>query len=200
MGADHRVGRDNPADAERVAGDFGRGSSSAVETVRSRVRRIVSFRGYGIPKNEQEDLVQEVMVQLWRTATRESNAAGPRFWGLVEVVAARRCIDWLRTSRSSVPLEESMAEKRPGPLAKTLDRERLALASQALAELDEPCQRLIYLQAGLDLPYREIARILGKSEGALRVQMYRCVRQARRILASLSGASERRTVVRRNEE
>ena len=33
------------------------------------------------------------------------------------------------------------------------------------------------------LTYREIAPILGKTEGALRVQMHRCVEAARRLLA-----------------
>jgi DNA-directed RNA polymerase specialized sigma24 family protein len=31
------------------------------------------------------------------------------------------------------------------------------------------------------LSYREIAPLLGKTEGALRVQLYRCIERARRV-------------------
>ena len=165
-----------------MARAFATGDPAAVETVRARVCRILAFRGYGIPREDRKDLEQEVMVQLWRSVGRESFQTGAGFWGFVEVVSTRRCIDWLRTGKEMTPLPATIAEERPGPLSGMLARERRELAYSALAQLGKPCRDLIYLHAGLRMPYRKIARILGKSEGALRVQMHRCLQQSRRIL------------------
>ena len=50
-------------------------------------------------------------------------------------------------------------------------------------------QRLLphELVVGQDKSYREAAAMLGKSEGALRVQMYRCIREARGLLEKKAG-------------
>ena len=110
-------------------------------------------------------------------------AAG--FWAFVEIVAARRCVDWLRSQKTTAVLSEGLVDARNGPLGDTLEHERLELASETLAGLEEPCRKLIYLHAGLAKSYGEISSLLGKSEGALRVQMYRCLQAARRVRADL---------------
>lgn len=152
--------------------------------MRQRVHAIVSFRGYGIPTEDRKDLEQEVMTQVWQAVNR-SGFSGDKFWGFVEVVGARRCIDWLRTRKRLVDLDEKAATTAPGPLGVTLDRERTELAHAALAQLAKPCRDLIYLHFALRKPYKELSGLLGKSEGALRVQLHRCVGEARRILAEL---------------
>lgn len=131
-------------------------------------------------------------MQLWQQANRARFEAGPRFWGLVELVASRRCIDWFRARKETLSLDAIEVEPSAGrenPLAETLSRERSERAWAALARIEQPCRELILLHAGLNRTYAEIAGILGKSEGALRVQMYRCVRSLRAVLGE-SGARE----------
>lgn len=170
--------------SEEVARGFRKGDTVAVERVRARVRRIVRFQGYGVPPEDRHDIEQEVMSQLWQSASRDRFDVSAGFWGLVGTVTVRRCIDWLRTRRSNVELVATLEETSPGPLGKLLKRERRELADEAFSELGKPCRDLINLHAGLQLPYRKIAGILGKSEGALRVQMSRCLQQARQIVMS----------------
>lgn len=165
------------------------GSAEAVAEVRERIRRIVRFRGYRIPRDEQKELEQEIVVQVWQAVNRSSFDPHAGFWGFVEVVTARRCIDWLRRQRPESALEadfSSTPDGRPGPLGTTLDHERTQLAYAALAQLGKACRDLIYLHVGMGRSYKEIGTLLGKSEGALRVQMYRCVREARRIVEQLA--------------
>ncbi len=168
-----------------VGPNFRRGDPEAVRAVRERVRRIVGFRGYRMTATDRQDVEQEVMTQIWQAANRAGFDAGNRFWGFVEVVTARRCIDWLRKKRFEQTEESDIADLRPGPQESTLRREEHRLAQTALAQLRKPCRDLIDQHVGEGKSYRQLAELLGKSEGALRVQMFRCIQEARKILDRL---------------
>lgn len=177
-------------DEDDLGRAFRQGVPEAVTRVRDRVGRILAFRGYRIPAEERRDLQQEVMAQIWRAANRAGFDPARGFLGFVEVVTARRCIDWLRTRRQDSELQPDHRDERPDPFAVTLAGERARLAAAVLARLREPCRELIALHIVEHKPYSEVARILGRSEGALRVQMYRCIREARRILDELMDAAD----------
>ena len=170
-----------------VARGFSRGDPKAVETVRTRVRRILAYRGLTMGAADRADIEQEVMVQIWQATNRPGFEKGERFWGFVEVLTARRVIDRLRTAKPTEELPPLLAEERPGPLSAMLAGERSQLVHAALARLSKPCRDLIYLQAGMGLSYGEIARITGRREGTLRVQLHRCVARARRVVDELLG-------------
>ena len=167
---------------------FKRGDAEAVRRVGERVRRIVGFRGYRIPAVDRQDIEQEVLAQIWRAAGRSGFEAGDGFWGFVDVVTTRRCIDWFRGQRRATPLEweSDVSAPGPGPLQSVLDDERAELARMSVARLKEPCRDLIRLRVVRGQSYRQIAGQLGRSEEALRAQMYRCVRQAREALEELT--------------
>ena len=175
--------------AEKLAARLRRGDPEAVQSVRARVTTIIRFRGYGISNEERKDLEQEVMTQIWQAVNRSSFDPTRGFWGFVEVVTARRCIDWLRTKRNEVELDDSVQETTPSPLGSTLIAERISLARRVVSQLDSPCRELIDLHIVQGKAYREIAEVLGKSEGALRVKMYRCIRRAQQLLIELRGDS-----------
>jgi RNA polymerase sigma factor (sigma-70 family) len=184
-----RVPNDGSADArsKSVAEGFGRGDPQAAREVRERVRKIVGYRAYGMGREDRRDVEQEVMIQLWQLASRRDGGEASGFWGLVEVVAARRCIDWLRRRREHLELSPAFAGGAD-PLADALGRERRSLGEEALRRLGPACRELVRLHLGDGLDYRELAQLLGRTEGALRVQMHRCVRRAAEILAELRQA------------
>ena len=176
--------RDQPAstDSAHAARAFRRGDAKTVREVELRVRRILRFRGFRIPAEDRRDLRQEVMTQLWQAVHRSDFRPDLGFWGLVETVAGRRAIDWLRSRR---PVEESL-EATDGARAPALEApstERSFDALTALRGVGEPCRRLIYLKIAAGLTYDEISPLAGKTPGALRVQMHRCLDKARQLLA-----------------
>jgi RNA polymerase sigma factor (sigma-70 family) len=173
---------------------FQRGDPAAAQEIRQRVRRILAYRGYGFSREARRDLEQDVMTQLWQAVHQPRTDLGIRFWGFVETVTARRAIDRLRVRRKHVALDERMAGG-PDPLAQTLARERADLARAVLERLPESCRRLIWLQLGEGRNYREISKILGKSDGALRVEMYRCIRKGRELLEELRSSGDEETSI-----
>jgi len=181
-----------------VAHGFRAGDPAATEAVRRRVRKILSYRGYGMPREEQQDLEQEVMTQVWQASNRSGADLGPGFWGFIEVVTARRSIDWLRTRRRHDELDPELADRGTTPLEQAISKEREQLVASTLERLPEPCRKLIFLHANLNKTYREISTLLKRSEGALRVQMHRCVQRAQGIVDELQkgGESEQRNATR----
>jgi RNA polymerase sigma factor (sigma-70 family) len=140
----------------------------------------------GIPSQEQDDLKQDIMTELWRAVNRSGFDFAAGFWGFVEVVTSRRCIDWLRTRRVGAQVPEDLPDSAKNPLERALVGERAILASRVLEGLEPNCQEIINLRMRDRLSYREIARKLGKNEGALRVQFYRCVKNAQQILTNMN--------------
>lgn len=167
-----------------------RGDSSAVQEVRGRIGRILELGALSIPAQEREDLEQAVMTEVWQAINRSGFDFSGGFWGFVEVVTSRRCIDWLRSRRQTSPLGEDLRHTGKGPLKQALEKERAGLAASVLAALDPGCRELLILRFRENLSYAEIAGALGKTEVALRVQLYRCIRYARRILAATPKAQE----------
>ena len=156
------------------------------------MRKIISFGRVRIPKDQLDDLEQEIVAQVWQAVNRPGFSPDGGFWGFVEVVAARRCIDLLRSRRESVPLVDPVPDLRKGPLRGALEDERIEVARRALGSLEPACRELITLRIREGLSFKELAERLGKSEGALRVQMYRCVEKARAACSSLLDGGRQR--------
>ena len=192
MSGDETVRAQEPGDQSNstaIAFAFRRGEPDAVRQVRDRVRRIIGYRRYRIQAADRKDLEQEVMTQLWQAASRSTFDPGAGFWGFVEVVASRRCIDWFRSRRPEELLDDSFIDTGEDPLERSLALERSALVTRALERLDKESRELILLQAGVGRSYRELASLLGKSEGALRVQMHRSVKRMKSIVDELTNVS-----------
>ena len=161
------------------------GDEEAAALVRDRIGRVVSFRGFGISAEDRRDIQQDVVAQVWQAVRQPTFNFQLGFWGFVETVTARRCIDWLRSRRPQSDVEGDIPDRTGSALDALLAQEHVELAHAALARLDRECRDLVYLHAGMQKSYREIAELLDATEGALRVRLHRCVRQAREALQAL---------------
>ena len=158
------------------------GDADAVEHVSARVRRILAFKRLTSPIEDREDLEQGIMAEVWQAVNRPGFDFTAGFWGFVEVVTSRRCIDWIRARREPSPVAADFRDGGRNPFERVLDCERAEIASQVLQALEPECRRLIAMRLREGISYKEIAQILDRSEGALRVQFYRCIRSARDIV------------------
>ena len=156
-----------------------------VSVVQTQVVRIVGFRGYYIPHDSRPDVTQEVMLGLWQALCRPDFQLAETFNGFVGTVVQRRCVDWMREHRQAkeVPSPPSTTHESP-----VFERNVIAadLCRRVLRRLSEACRELICLREKENLSWAEIAERLGRSRGALRVQMHDCVERAREIRRQLS--------------
>lgn len=151
----------------------------------------VAFRVVG-NEHDAEDVVQEAFLRAYRQIrTFDGRSAFGTWLGRIAVNCG---LDLLRSRgrrREAVDptvLEgtREMAAKDPTPdrvAASSQMRERLAAA---LAELS-PAERTAFLMRHCEgVPIEEIARVLGRPNGATRHSVFRAVQKLRRALAPLA--------------
>jgi len=161
-----------------------RGAPAAVASATAIVGRAAQTRGYYIPHEERPDLIQEILVDVIREARTHDFQSDASFAAFVRVLAYRRCVDWVRRDRLAVRMSWNPSVL-PAPDEPLLEKERLRLGVEVVAKLREGCRTLFALHAGRGLSYGEIGSLLGRTEGALRTQLYECLKAAQKILAHL---------------
>lgn len=136
---------------------------------------------------DAEDVAQEVFCEMYRRRRGIRPEGNPRAY--IFAAARRKAISlmrWRRVRRILHPLGEGHAEiPSEAAGARELEDRRRAerLVNDALAQLSEPKRAVIALRFFENLPYREIAEILGKPEATVRSKACRAERELRALLS-----------------
>ncbi|MPZ30825.1 MAG: sigma-70 family RNA polymerase sigma factor [Rhodospirillales bacterium] len=158
----------------------------------------VAYRMLG-STGEAEDAVQEAWLRLSRTEAAGIDNLG----GWLTTVVARVCLDTLRSRKSR---REEPLEGEPQPAAgheRAADPEREAeladnvgLALLVVLEALAPAERVAFvLHDMFDLPFEEIAPIVGRSPTAVRQLASRARRRVRGTKASQAAVAGQRKIV-----
>lgn len=132
---------------------------------------------------QAEDLTSEVFFKLLQ-ALDTSRAPRDRLQGWLYRVAHNLAMDWFRQQGkgTSVALDEELAASGDSPPA-TLERyERQQWLRRAIRQLTADQQRVILLRFGEGLKIAQVSRLMGKSEGAVKILQHRAVKRLRKLL------------------
>jgi RNA polymerase sigma-70 factor (ECF subfamily) len=125
-------------------------------------------------RQEAEDCLQEVFLQVWRRAGDFDEARGRAFTWLV-TIARSRSLDRLRASGSRLRLATEAAQVPHEDIAdaaeEAVQSEEGALVREALAELPEEQRRALLLAYFEGLTQTEIAARLGDPLGTVKTRM-----------------------------
>jgi len=123
---------------------------------------------------QSEEIAQEALLEIWRTASRFDPAKGsPAAWALT--IAHRRAVDRVRSeiasSRREVkaavehsPADDDVAEV----VAATLDRQRVRCCLDGLTELQRESIKLAYYGG---YSYPQVAQLLGVALGTVKTRI-----------------------------
>jgi RNA polymerase sigma factor (sigma-70 family) len=148
--------------------------------------------------HQWDDLLQDLRLEIFRLLRdgrfRGDSSLRTYIWRVV----GHTCLDRCRalTRRPEVSWESEEGEKDPLPVAapQADDSTLKDLLLKVQEEVGEDCRRL-WQMILLGHSYREMSEQTGVTEGALRVRVLRCRRQAveirRRLLGDPSGNGER---------
>ena len=162
-------------DKQRLDSDF-------TELYRTHLRDVYSYAYYRVGNHhDAEDLTEQTFLQAYRhfdRAQRESDGRPLRPW-LIRIahnLAANYYRD--RSRRPQTNLEDA------GVLTATHDTESIVEGRQdvqdvlsGVANLPEDRREALIMRFALDMDNREIARALGRSEGATKVLIHRAIKQ-----------------------
>lgn len=124
---------------------------------------------------QSEEVAQDVLVEVWRTATRFDRSRGSaRGWVLT--MAHRRAVDRVRSEQSARDREDRVAREqteRPfdGVAAEVEQRFESQAVRQALTELTAVQREAIELAYYGGNTYREVAALLGAPLGTVKTRM-----------------------------
>ncbi|MGW5874959.1 ECF RNA polymerase sigma factor SigK [Nocardiopsis terrae] len=146
-----------------------------------RVYDLISPSVYGLVRRilrdpaQSEEVAQEVMVEVWRSACRyDARRGSPQAW--VMTLAHRRAVDRVRSEQANSDREARAAAagtERPydevaEEATNRLERERVRRCLDTLTELQEQSVRLAFYGG---YSYREVAKLLSAPLGTIKTRM-----------------------------
>ncbi len=124
---------------------------------------------------QSEEVTQEVLVELWRTATRyRSDRGSVRTWAMT--LAHRRAVDRVRSAQAAIDREDRVAESevdRPfdqvaDEVTNRLEREQVRRCMNTLTDLQRESVVLAYYGG---YTYREVAQLLEVPLGTVKTRL-----------------------------
>jgi RNA polymerase sigma-70 factor, ECF subfamily len=177
------------ADKAKLDGEF-------TELYRSHLRDVYSYAYYRCGNHhDAEDLTEQTFLQAYRhfeRAQQESEGRPLRPW-LIRIahnLAANYYRD--RSRRPQTQLEDAAVISDPHDTAELVEgREELSAVLAGVASLADDRREALIMRFALGMDNKEIARALGRSEGATKVLIHRAIRQLEQRLEEEGGEDER---------
>jgi RNA polymerase sigma-70 factor, ECF subfamily len=152
------------------------------ELYRSHLRDVYSYSYYRVGNHhDAEDLTEQTFLQAYRhfeRARRESNGRPLRPW-LIRIahnLAANYHRD--RSRRPQTNLEDAGVISAPHDTEQLVEgREELTAVLRGVAGLPDDRREALIMRFAIGMDNREIARALGRSDGATKVLIHRALRQ-----------------------
>jgi RNA polymerase sigma-70 factor (ECF subfamily) len=166
-----------PADADALLQRVARGDDAAFTQLYDLVVRPVFGLVQRVVRDpaQSEEVVQEVMVELWRTATRYSPDRGSAMtW--VMTLAHRRAVDRVRSAQSATEREDRVATQSvPRPFDEVADQVTMRLEHEqvrrCLSTLTELQRESITLAYYGGRTYREVGELLQTPLGTIKTRL-----------------------------
>src|SRR5690348_13265266 len=122
---------------------------------------------------QSEEVAQEVLLEIWRTASRFDPARGSAAaWALT--IAHRRAVDRVRTENACSRREQKAAEPEPAEddvaetVAAALEHQRVRRCMDGLTGLQRESIKLAYYSG---YSYPEVAQLLGVALGTVKTRI-----------------------------
>jgi RNA polymerase sigma factor (sigma-70 family) len=134
---------------------------------------------------EAEDLAQQVFIRVWRSAPRYKPTAKFTTW--LFRITRNLVFNEMRRKRHFVDRTDDLTEpaerKERGPDQVLLEEELQAAIQDAISKLPEAQRLAIVLRRYEELPYEEIAKIMGTTVPAVKSILFRARAELRERLA-----------------
>ncbi len=162
------------------------------ELYRAHLRDVYSYAYYRVGNHhDAEDLTEQTFLQAYRhfeRAQRESDGRPLRPW-LIRIahnLAANLYRD--RSRRPQTPIDETAELAATHTTEELVEgRDDLARVLDGVRQLPDDRREALIMRFSLGMDNREIARAMGKTDGATKVLIHRAIRQLEEVMARERG-------------
>jgi len=180
---------DGSSEAQNGAVDKAELDRAFEQVYKDHLRDVYSYAYYRIgDHHDAEDLTEQTFLQAYRhfeRARRESQGRPLRPW-LIRIahnLASNYHRD--RSRRPTAALDHIEPPAHPHGTERIAEgREQLRLVMEGLTHLSEDRREALIMRFALGMSNREIARALGRSDGATKVLLHRSIKQLEETLAA----------------
>ena len=185
---------------EPVSGEEGSAEKAELDRAfedlyRAHLRDVYSYSYYRVGNHhDAEDLTEQTFLQAYRhfdRARRESNGRPLRPW-LIRIahnLASNYHRD--RARKPTAALDNVEPPVHPHGTERVAEgREQLRQVMEGLTQLSEDRREALIMRFALGMSNREIARALGRSDGATKVLIHRSIKQLEEELGERGQADE----------
>lgn len=124
----------------------------------------------GADRSEAQDITSETFVRAWAgSGDLRMNTVKAYLMAIARNLFLQR----LRRSRRHAELDPELPDPASGPERQAERRDELHAVLRRLQQLPEADRAALIMHAGLEMPYEEIARVLGRSLSAVKVGIHR---------------------------
>jgi RNA polymerase sigma-70 factor (ECF subfamily) len=160
---------------------------------RAHLRDVYSYAYYRVGNHhDAEDLTEQTFLQAYRhfeRASAEADGRPLRPW-LIRIahnLAANLYRD--RSRRPQTPIEDSEALRTMHTTEDLVEgRDELARVLDGVKDLPDDRREALIMRFALGMDNREIARALGRTDGATKVLLHRAIKQLEEIVVAKGGA------------
>ncbi|MFC1911793.1 sigma-70 family RNA polymerase sigma factor [Chloroflexota bacterium] len=136
-------------------------------------------------KTEAEDMTQQVFLKAFKNISSYKYQGLP-FSSWLYRIAHNQIVDYFRkkSKRATVPLDESLTAGNSDPrqeVERSLEVEDLARATRKLTKSQ---QEVISLRFAGEFSIAQVARVMGKSEGAIKALQHSAIVSLRKVLST----------------
>ena len=151
------------------------------------VEKIYKYFYFKTSQEEAFDLTETVFLKVWENIKSYKKKKGSSFASWIYRIAHNQLVDYYRFNKGNAELDESEPDHRHdiSPVFLTeqsLSRDNL---KSALDRLKSVYREVITLSFLNGLENEEIAQVLKKSEGSLRVLKFRALRELKKVLTEM---------------
>lgn len=184
-----------PVEEPEIAGDVGdeivrravaRDRDAFATLYEAHLSRVYRHVRYRLPDPDlAEDVTSQVFLRAWQAVDRYRPVEGRPFLAWLFTIANNLIIDHHRRGRrelQGVEPERHVATT-PDPEAAAIGADIQEHIAAAIARLKPDYQLIVALRLIEDMEYEDIARVLNKKPGALRVTLFRALSALREDLA-----------------
>ncbi|KKU91520.1 MAG: RNA polymerase ECF-type sigma factor [Candidatus Jorgensenbacteria bacterium GW2011_GWA1_48_11] len=158
------------------------------DTYLTPIYRFVFLR-VGGSKADAEDICHQTFLKAWQNI-KDYEFQGFPFSSWLYRIAQNTVIDYYRTKKPNLDMEivPEDALSETSAIDEKIDRDfELRTVRLAIAKLEPDQQNVILMKFVNDLSNKEIAAVLGKSEGAIRVIQHRALKQLKKHVDDTKG-------------